>query len=278
MGAAGGVCGAPSFGGSLAADVARGSSGAPTPPGDCGGLARYSAHSSSGVADGCAALETTLGAEGFGLLDGARRDEPRWTDGRRRALLATLTFAGLRLGEALNLRWKDIDLARGTISVRAKTDAGIRTVNILPVLRDELDAYKTRLDPPATALVFSTNTGRKYDRTKVGPTMLAPAVNNANEALSVAEQEPLPDGLTPHSLRRTFASLLFAVGESPVYVMNQMGHSDPSVTLSIYAKVMDRRDGEADRLRALVQGEFRQQIDSKALSAGNGAAAEAVAA
>ena len=69
--------------------------------------------------------------------------------------------------------------------------------------------------------------------------------------------EPLPEGLTPHSLRRTFASLLFAVGESPPYVMAQMGHTTPNLTLAIYARQMDRRDGEPERLKALVEGRER---------------------
>src|SRR6185312_125780 len=68
------------------------------------------------------------------------------------------------------------------------------------------------------------------------------------------ETEPLPVGLTPHSLRRTFASLLFALGEAPPYVMAQMGHTTPNLTLSIYARCMDRRDGEPERLKALVEG------------------------
>ena len=78
--------------------------------------------------------------------------------GQRRALLATLVFAGLRIGEALSLRWRDVDLARGTITVRAaKTDAGVRVVNVLPVLRDELDGYRARVDRRADALVFGTS-------------------------------------------------------------------------------------------------------------------------
>jgi integrase len=71
--------------------------------------------------------------------------------GQRRALIAIFVFAGLRLGEALALRWEDVDLEAGTILVRkAKTDAGVRTVNLLPVLRNELAAYKATLEEPAT--------------------------------------------------------------------------------------------------------------------------------
>jgi integrase len=70
------------------------------------------------------------------LLDAAGKIDAkaRVRRGQRRALLATLVFAGLRIGEALSLRWRDVDLARSTITVRdAKTDAGVRTVNVLPV-------------------------------------------------------------------------------------------------------------------------------------------------
>lgn len=37
--------------------------------------------------------------------------------------------------------------------------------------------------------------------------------------------------------------------------MDQIGHTDPQVTLGIYARVMRRSDGEQERLRALVEGE-----------------------
>jgi hypothetical protein len=61
-------------------------------------------------------------------------------------------------------------------------------------------------------------------------------------------------GLTPHSLRRTFASLLVARGDDPAYVMAQMGHTTPHLTLTLYAQAMQRRDGERERLRVVVGG------------------------
>ncbi|HTU78346.1 MAG TPA: site-specific integrase [Solirubrobacteraceae bacterium] len=175
--------------------------------------------------------------------------------GQRRALVATLTFAGLRIGEALALRWRDVDLARGTITVRkAKTDAGVRVVNLLPILRDELDSYRARLDATPDGLVFGTTTGEQQTPTNVRRRILARAIEGANRQLANTDAEPLPERLTPHSLRRTFASVLFAIGEAPPYVMAQLGHTTPSLTLAIYARQMDRRDGEPERLRALVEG------------------------
>ncbi len=84
--------------------------------------------------------------------------------------------------------------------------------------------------------------------------MLSKAVEQANRRLAEDGAEPLPEGLTPHSLRRTFASLLFAIGETPPYVMAQMGHTTPNLTLAIYARQMNRRDGEAERLKEFVEG------------------------
>jgi integrase len=130
----------------------------------------------------------------------------------------------------------------------------VRTVNLLPVLRDELGAYRARIDAQSDALVFGTAIGSRQTTTNVRRRMLAKAIEEANKQLVKDEVEPLPDGLTPHSLRRTFASLLFAIGEAPPYVMAQMGHTTPNLTLAIYARQMDRRDGEPERLTALVEG------------------------
>jgi integrase len=188
------------------------------------------------------------------LLDAAGRlDEAgRFKPGQRRVLLATLIYAGLRIGELLDLCWGDVELARGTITVReAKTDAGRRTINILPVLRDELLRYRAALaDVDQTALVFGTATGRRQSETNVRRRILAAAVARANAEL----EQPMTVELTPHSLRRTFASLLFAIGETPPYVMAQMGHTTANLTLAVYARQMDRRDGEPERLKALVEG------------------------
>jgi hypothetical protein len=37
--------------------------------------------------------------------------------------------------------------------------------------------------------------------------------------------------------------------------MGQLGHTDPAITLGIYAQEMDRRDGETERLKKLVTGD-----------------------
>jgi hypothetical protein len=80
------------------------------------------------------------------------------------------------------------------------------------------------------------------------------SVDRANENLTARGRNPLPEGITPHSLRRTFISLLLATGAEVPYVMRQVGHSDPKVTLSIYAQVMYRGEGERERLKIVSEG------------------------
>ena len=186
----------------------------------------------------------------------------------RATLLATLVFAGLRIGEALALRWRDVDLPSGGLRVRAsKTDAGVREVDLLPALRDELANHKA-MTPygKSDEFVFPTHQGKHQSPSNVRNRVLALSVKRANERLAEDDLLPLLEGLTPHSLRRTFISLLLALGEDVPYVMGQVGHSDPKVTLAIYAQVMWRGEGERDRLRALVDGVDRAPMGTSAQS------------
>ncbi len=55
------------------------------------------------------------------------------------------------------------------------------------------------------------------------------------ERLDVFEDRPpLPDGITFHSLRRTYAALRAELGEHPAITAAQMGHRDPRMTLRVY--------------------------------------------
>jgi len=63
-----------------------------------------------------------------------------------------------------------------------------------------------------------------------------------------------PDRITPHSLRRTFCSLLYALGEDPGVVMDEMGHTDPALALKVFRHAMRRGEDENAQLRALVEG------------------------
>ncbi len=83
--------------------------------------------------------------------------------------------------------------------------------------------------------------------------MLDKAIAGADKALAKAHEAPLPDGLTPHKLRHTFASILVALGVDAGSVMDQLGHADPAFTLRIYRHGMRRDPAARQRLRALVE-------------------------
>jgi hypothetical protein len=53
--------------------------------------------------------------------------------------------------------------------------------------------------------------------------------------------EPISEQVTPHSLRRAYASLRFAVGDDPVYVAEQLGHTKPTFSMEVYASAVKRR-------------------------------------
>lgn len=136
----------------------------------------------------------------------------------------------------------------------AKTDSGIREVDLTPTLVDLLSEYRTRSKHAAPDdLVFPTAKGRPDNASNVRERFLAGAVALANEELVAAGGEPI-QGVRPHSLRRTFISLLFSLPQPPSvpYVMAQVGHSDPKVTLGIYAQVIASQDDHGAALDGLV--------------------------
>ncbi len=189
----------------------------------------------------------------------------------RRAMIAVLVFAGLRIGELCALRWRDVDLAGGWLAVgEAKTDAGRRKVKIRGALRDELLALRGRHQDAAQAsYVFATRSGGRMSPDNFRSRVLgrpasvkdgqekpgSGALARANARLEAEGLPPLPGGITPHSLRRTFCSLLYALGEDPGTVMDEMGHTDPELALRVYRQAMRRGEHEKAQLRALVEGE-----------------------
>jgi len=87
-------------------------------------------------------------------------------------------------------------------------------------------------------------------------------VARANERLEAADATALPENLTPHQLRHTFASLLVALGTDPGAVMDQFGHTDPTFTLRVYRYGMRRDEDSRAQLSQLVGDVKRQRQGS----------------
>ena len=130
-----------------------------------------------------------------------------------------------------------------------------RRVKIRGALWDQLEALRDRGPVDQHAYLFPTRTGRRQYECKVRTGTLGGAVKRANANLAAKGLPPLPEGLTPHSLRRTFATVLHALAEAPPVVMAEMGHTSPNLALRIYAQVMRLSEDEKQELVALVAGE-----------------------
>lgn len=166
------------------------------------------------------------------------------------AKLAVAT--GLRRGELLALRWLDLDLDKARITVarsleqtkaglrfkEPKTRRGRRTIT-LPAsavvdmrahwrdqqeLRLKLGAGKS----PADALVFGDINGNP----------------RLPQTVSQTWGKLAPDA-TFHSLRHTHASHLIGSGVDILTISRRLGHSSPTVTLSVYGHLMPQADDRA---------------------------------
>ena len=176
-------------------------------------------------------------------------------------IILTMMFAGLRVGEVLALKWRNVDLkkrelfiedsttifnkidvegnilSRKTAISNTKTCASVRSIQMPKILMDTMmEWYKIRermqkeKGIPFTApesLVFSTDAGalRTYSgiRSTFNRFMKKHHLDNSN--------------IHFHTFRHTFATMLFEQGESPKVVQLLMGHKDVETTLNIYTHV-----------------------------------------
>ncbi len=73
----------------------------------------------------------------------------------------------------------------------------------------------------------------------------------ANELLDADGRLPIAQ-MTPHSLRRTFASILAVCDVPPRRAMYLMGHTDATLTLAVYQQVLDMGRGSVETLEELL--------------------------
>jgi integrase len=87
---------------------------------------------------------------------------------------------------------------------------------------------------------FGTATGKRRDPDRFRDRILARAVKRASANRAEAGLPPLPP-ITPHSLRRTWATFCAMIGRDPKWVAAQIGHVNPKFTFSVYQQVATRR-------------------------------------
>jgi len=165
---------------------------------------------------------------------------------------------GMRQGEILGLRWRNVDLAAGTLRVdkalqrvgkeyrllEPKSATSVRTVHLPEIAREALETQKARQQESAQRsgairslewhdLVFRAIDGRPLNGTWVHHRFQA-ATKTAG----------LPK-LRFHDLRHSCASVLGALGVPARVVMELLGHSSINLTMNTYSHVFEKAQREA---------------------------------
>ena len=196
------------------------------------------------------------------LIRRIRRNEIWVTQRPREAIrlpaVATLLLAGPRVSELCRLEESAVDLAaRRVLMPRVKTDASERTVPLVPSLHEILLA--ARRARGARRAAFPTRNGTRQHPDNIRSRLLASVRERANELLAEREQPPIGH-MTPHTLRRTFASILAEVGVPPRRAMYLLGHTDPTLTMRVYQQVLDMGGAAARRSKACSAAPSRRPL------------------
>lgn len=148
-----------------------------------------------------------------------------WIGARDLAILLLLYGSGLRVSEALSLKAGDLPIGRSlrVLGKRSKT----RIVPIVPAVREAIEAYAS-LCPYALAGETPLFLGARGG--PLNPDLVRRAVRSARHRLG------LPDSLTPHALRHSFATHLLARGADLRSLQELLGHASLSST-QIYTAV-----------------------------------------
>ncbi len=180
-------------------------------------------------------------------------DQQVWTLRQARTFLAAVRgdaleglwrlalITGMRRGELLALRWADLDLDRGLLTVRSnrvavggtiiegrpKSRAGRRTLHLDPHTTRTLRHHQNTADHNPTGHVFTGHTGQPLTPWWV-----------SRRFTQLVEQAGLPP-IRLHDLRHTSATLGLAHGESLKAVSTRLGHSDITITANTYTAVPD---------------------------------------
>jgi integrase len=183
-----------------------------------------------------------------------------------------LAMTGMRRGELLALRWRDVDLDAGTIAIRrsvgvvrnkgegseireadTKTDKSRRVIDLDPATVAVLRAWKRERPALPGALVFSDLEGSHLHPERFWRTFRATLARCAKPVKDGGLGDSAPPMITIHDLRHTHASLLLSAGEPVKTVSERLGHASVTVTLAVYSHVMpgDQKRA-ADRFAALV--------------------------
>jgi integrase len=193
--------------------------------------------------------------------------------GTKHEVLFTLALAtGMRPGEYLALKWSDIDLDRGMVTVQRtlvrtkggwqfgepKTSKARRTLPIPPTVTKLLRQHRvSQLEQRLkvadawedNGLVFTNEIGQPLERHNLLSRHFKPLLGKAG----------LPKTLRLYDLRHSAATLLLTAGIHPKVASERLGHSSVVMTLDTYTHVQPNMQKEAsDKMEELLFGKHAQ--------------------
>jgi integrase len=179
-----------------------------------------------------------------------------------RPLLITAVFTGMRSSEIRGLRWQDVDLKAGEISIRqradqfkkigpTKSEAGNRTIPVPPLVTNALKELRLK-QQSGTELVFANPDGEPRSHTNIVNKGLIPAMVNAGVTKLGKDRKGKPIAVAKytglHALRHFYASWLInrkedgGLGLPAKMVQERLGHASIVMTMDVYGHLFPRAD------------------------------------
>lgn len=169
--------------------------------------------------------------------------------GQGRNLIQFALWTGLRTSELVALRWNDIDFIRGEVRIRRaetqaaeqaetpKTRSGNRAVKLLSPARQALEAQKAFTFLANDRIFLNPRNNEPWTGDQpIRKTLWQPALKKAGVRYRV-----------PYQTRHTYASMMLSAGEHPMWVAQQMGHSDWAMIRRVYGRWMPEAAPDAGR-------------------------------
>ena len=185
---------------------------------------------------------------------------------RLRPLIVTAATLGLRRGELIALRWADVDLDAGTLTVRRtaariggawvegppKTERARRTLSLPASLVAELRRHSAAIAEERLRLGAAW---QDEDRVFPGESGGPLGESSPRKALERSLVRAGLPHVRVHDLRHSAATLLLAAGGSLRDAQELLGHTSFTLTANTYAHVLDaQRKATADRLEGAIGG------------------------
>ena len=155
-------------------------------------------------------------------------------DADSKVFLRVAISTGARLGELSGLRWSDVDLATGIITIaqqftggafsELKTDNARRRIPLPQEVLKDVKLWKLRCPYTKQGLVFPSHEGSPLDPSNFHRRVWRPLLKAAK----------LPHGRF-HALRHSFASALITDNQSPKLVQTLLGHHSAAFTMDVYS-------------------------------------------